>query len=514
MAFISQDLRYPMAGDIVTFSAVFGLEEIEGTRKRYKLTHKPPESTLELFDEGRQNYLDRNQIKPDVDGVYTITLFNEIIELATKHFSNDGGVGLNKGVEFTTYSDETNYYLQVGRKLTRHIGFSPNSCTLEVYSSFATYNLGNVDGVLTDYADETRAPVLVDGANDRAKIAMQASLVLNAVTAIGGAGYTDISPVLDWQNVIDSDPTDSLAWFILAFNAHPVATIAVHDSADTTNIVTASNCSVGNKASQITLLNDIQTQLVAHFADATAHVDADPQTFNAALSGTATPQQVITKALEIQARLNIHLTRGPTTSTGTTIVHSTSADAANYCIEPTPTSETTAVAAANECKAVYNAHRVVTIVTTGFHDTAYSADNLFNDSPPTTMGQPFITGINKLADLLNGHVTNKNPVTGEAENYHVHADYDNRTDDLPRASDDVAALQLFELLIKRFVAHIGNAAAHDRAILHSWWVREQSGVGTIHAAFETALRDADATVPSTQLTATTKLVQLGGFSKA
>lgn len=527
-----------MAGDTVTFSATGSLEDPLGNRLRYKLTAKPPDSTLELFDEGKENYLVNGQLTPDVDGVYTIEIKNELVAVSTLHYSNDGGEGLNKGVEVvTSVGYPTPYSLHVGRKLTRQIGFSPDACVLELHSGYSHWltPAGMIHGVVTEEGDATKCPVLVDGANDKAKLAMQAATVTAALTAIGGYGYKATftlpllpDPVKLWSSIIEDDPVTTLGFLICAVNTHIPKPQSVHLAEDTTYVVTAADCTWGSLSSQRDLLNDILTQATLHVQEHSTIHDVEDVTAHAAfdalppLGGTSDINDHIAQAVAIKAILAAHFKLGvasltnqvPTNLAG---VHNNAGDYVTQLTLAAPTTASTLADYANDLKAKYNSHKSIVGTQASYHAVVPTdSEVLYIDMLVETLGQPFIVAVNKLADIINAHVLNLNYATGAALLMHSYADVDARTDNLPRASDEATAIQLLEILIERFKTHFLNGTAHAAAVptAYTWWTIPQSGVGTLHAAFDAALLDSAATVPSTQTTATTKLVQLGGFSKA
>lgn len=539
---ITADLTLPVAGDTVTFSATatpFFCETGIGTANqfRFKLISKPLESSLELFDDAKENYLVANKFTPDVDGMYTFTCNAEMVSTSVPHFSNDGSTGGYKGLERTTLLATATVYYPVGGTLTRQLGVAPDTCQISVTTGrypCIVWSTGSpsaipTEGVITDYADATRAPALSDGTTDKAKLAMQAAAVSTALAAIGGDGYTGTSTILSWSSVIDSDPVATLTYLLLAFNDHVTSTnIATHYGADVTNPIATADCTVGDATSQVNLLNDIRTAGIAHYACTSSgghsvHSTADvTNTLPASdLAGGASLADRMARANLLTTGLMAHYKFGAQPVAGTPVtygyVHPDVGDWQATHSTPDATTEATLVARANEIKSVFNAHLGRGQLGVAYHvDSGVLGSQYFEDFP-SELGPAFVAAVNKYADLLQAHATNIKATDGTAETYHTTADWDARTDDLPRATDDAGAIQLLEILHARFFAHVAKGVnVHDRVvtITRSWWGVAQSGIGLLNGSFVDAVNDAAATVPPTESEATTKLIQLGGFVKA
>lgn len=526
MAFTAygKDLLWVFPGDIVTLTATYTV----GNRFRCRLVSKPSSSALELWDEAKQNWLESNQIVPDVGGRYSFTFVEETSSYDIPHFSNDLGVN---GVETVTTIATQTYAFTVCSKLTRDIGVAPDKCVLELWACSDDDTSSPTHGVLTYLADATKCPVLTtDGSSDSAKNAAFATTTAATVQLVGGYGdafhiygdptYNQFSTMISWDDLISSDPIGDLGRTIWSLNEHiSTATLDVHGAADAGNAITAADATVGGAASQVTLLNDIRTQLIAHVVLTAGSVHSNADTVAqaelallAALPGGATLAQRIARTNELLDVVAGHLPRGTINLNTYTPVHLFPGD--NRPVLISCWTEANAVTLMNALKTHYEAHRVKTnLVAGGYHNIVGTTDNTYNEQVPLDR-DGYVKAVSGALDIFHAHVTNRNPADGTINLYHTSADWAHRADLLGKPTDFASAVVYHELLDWLLTKHVSTAGSvHSTLAYPGRWYRIFSGIPAIHASFRDNLTSSTGSVPVNENQAAGKLVLLGGFSK-
>ena len=544
---VTKDLEFPEPGQKITLTATLATE---GNDVRFRVSSVPIGSTIEVWDEGKQNWLPSPggtssspcvtaTFTPDVKGIYYIDAVEELVTAKVPTFSNDGGPGEYVGIEQrTAVGSPESSILCVGTILTRTLGFPPHTCELTLKNGVDTSSLitSGADGVVTYYGDQLKCPMLSNPSDSIANMAMRADTVGLAVAAIGGKHgiyrYGGTSKTIAWESVIDDDPMTSIAWLNLMINSH-IRTLKmwVHSADDTVNVVTAPDPTVGDAASQVTSINDIRTQLLNHFGTTSSvHQVADAISgtgVGAALAGGATLTQRLERANQINIAYNAHrelvYQAAYQPSLFATVVHGIAGDGSGDDANPSATARATdeaeLVSLLVTLKSAYESHRLLNALCGGispdYHVNVGGADNTDEDPIPTDPIS-YTRKVNSLLDVLGDHVLNIKHSDGSAETYHTIPDYDARTDSLPRAADGdmTTAIALHEMLVWLFMKHIRAAdSVHSINTNQGQWVTEQSGVGDIHEAFHGAVVTTTATVvPPNELPSEYGLIHLGGFT--
>jgi len=542
---VLKDLEFPMPGQELVFTATCSTA---GNEVQFRVTQIPIGSTIELWDEGKKNWLPSAgstttaRFTPDVKGLYYIDAVEIQVKENLPTFSNMGSVNGYTGiVQRSEVGSPESCVLEVGTTLKRTIGIQPHTCTLTLRNGSDSQSLitSGTDGVVTYYADHVGCPRLSEPSDPIADMAMRDSNVCDFVATIGGTHglytYSGSQKVIDWADVIDSDPLTSIGWLNLAINSHIRSYVMwIHSAADTVNVVTAADPTVGDATSQITSINDIRTQLLAHFAQTStpdSHEHADTTSgisIGAALAPGASLTLRLERANQINAAYNLHRIKTYQTlvqpSAYTTVVHSVGADGSgddqNASIANSATTESELVSLLVTLKSAYESHRATAAILGGgtfYHNMAGDADNTWEDTLPTDIVS-YTRTVNGLLDVLGDHVLNIKHSDGTSETYHNEPDYENRTDSLPRAADgDMAtAVALHEILVWLFMRHIRTSGrVHQINNNLGSWETDQSGVGYIATAFYGAVVASDATtVPPNEVPSEYALIQLGGFTPA
>lgn len=523
---------YAMPGQEVVLSADITV----GNLALFGLVSKPISSNLELWDAGKTNSLQsidstHSKFTPDVDGVYGFTCAEYTETIDVPHFSNDGGVGLYKGLSQRALIGTRPAYVHVGRDMTRQIGVPPDTCTLHVRAHARVTSIlsPTQSGVITCVADESVSPTIGEPSSDRSEQAMRSADVATAIAAIGGVyngtRYSGALQIMPWQSVASSTLIDDFGYQILRLNSHiRTQAFVVHWTPDLTNSVTSPDCAVGGSAGQETLLNEIRSDFLAHSASTSYHILADVTSvvgIGAALSSSTLAQR-ITRANELKTAYEIHrvLMYQALDLAYTDQVHGQagqgSGDSENVITLADCADEATMVALANSIKAKYNLHIALdfaTGVSNDYHVAAGGSNSVFARTRPTDQSS-YIAAVNEWLDVLNDHVLNREHATGTATTYHTTPDDSGRTDTLGRASTFEQAVVLHELGIYLLNKHVSNAGnVHKINTNQGWWSAAQTGIGAINEAFFAALTDARVIIPPNELTAAHALIHQGGFNK-
>lgn len=526
---VSVSPRYAFPSDVVSLHAVITV----GNRCRFQLTAKPLLSNLDLYDASKANWLTSKgaldgEFTPDVDGVFTVTAVEETVIANPKHYSTHGSVGGSIGVETITTVGTQAVSVLVGAVLTRAIGITPDTMLITTHAHCAKHAgfAPSTYGVLTYYADQSRCAQLSEPTTDRARIAMQDATVATNLAAIGGSisatAYSGTSDAIDFTSVIDPTPLASIGWLISVFNQHVVPTpLECHHLTDVANTITAGAAVVGNLATLIALLDDLLATINAHMATfGGVHNDADTLYTMpwSALGGGASLAQAIARAAAMAPYVQGHFKYTIMALDTTAHVHHGAGDYLDPLITTIATDDTTACAVANDMATKYELHRLIDVVTAGYHAIAGGSDSLFQGDRPRTMAQ-LPAAVNELMAAFQDHCLNVEHTTGTPTVYHTELDYGGRTDDLPRAAagDIQTALNLYEMLLPRIMAHFalgGSTHAVAVDVANSAWYRQNRGVGKITEAFQAAMQTASPTVPAGENNAVAWMTMIGGFKKA
>lgn len=539
----TRDVRYPSPGNKVTLNCVYTV----GNRFRCKLTNKPIDSALECYEAAKDNYIDGNQITPDVVGCYTVTFVEETVSNPVPHFSNDTGAG--QCVEVVTPIATATHYITVVGKVKRQIGFAPDDCTIELHATTDDFAPGFVSpaaGALTRYTDATRCPVLVDPTSDAAKIAVAADIVARLVAEIGGYGnastmagvrsykYGDradqVLPIVSYADIEDTAVLTSFQWTIQHMNNHIAATlIRVHGVADAANVLLSPVAVVGDEPSQRTLLNEILTNLFAHasIGGGGVHVNADTVCTGelaalAPLPNPSTLSQRVARTNVLFNSMDAHMNRTWISTAWTVNVHQLGADNhLDYDAYYPACDEASVVALANHMRtrfgctvaptALEHLGRVL-LCAANYHAIGGGAASTYNDTMPVD-APGLISGVRKALQVLHAHVTNVEFTTGTSVVYHTAADWGSRTDVIPGPSDYVGALNALEALSWMLARHAQlGTSTHDISHQGNWKKRPQ-GIEAIHHAFRTAVTYTGMSVGASENAAFARLIVGGGFSK-
>lgn len=530
---VSRDVKYPFAGDTITLR----LEEPDYNITKFWLVSKPFNSKLELFNACNQNYLpsvDRHSAKftPDIDGTYELVAEARQTRTNAPHFNGDGGVGQSKGIESIVASTQSSFKVYVGHKITRDIGFYPDSCKFVAYATTAIIGGQAIDGLLTYRAVGERAPRLENGTTDAAKIAMNSPAVVSQIVgSFGGfvddsTHYSGTEDVIEVSSVVPSNLFTDLAWLIYKVNSHMASVgnlLWVHLASDTATTISAANCTVGDAASQVALINSLRAALTAHAGKLdNVHAVADTVSvfgYSVDCPANASLDDRLKYAIDVERFFNTHRLVvandiSKPYATGTRVhggQHGTPGDVIlPYDVEPK--TEADLVAVLNEVKE-----------RAGYHFTRASVElgGVIHSSSPTALlcsvvtpgdADSYISAVNSLLSVFGAHVMNKDTNGGDAA-YHDDPDDLNSVAKLPRAGSFADAVQLHELLVARFQAHSSTghfAVGHGRC----FWDHEQSGIGKLHEAFDAQLKQRDFAPPANSNTAVSTLVGRNGFSRA
>lgn len=535
-----RDIRYPSPGDKVTITAVY----TQGNRFRCRLINRPVDSALEVYTPAKDNYLTGNTITPDVVGCYVVEVVEESVANPVPRFSNDRGSG--QCIETITPIASSTHYITVVGRVTRQIGFAPDDVTLECYATtddFASIFLSPASGVLTRYTDAVRCPRLINPGSDRAKLAAAHASVARWVAEIGGYGnasalsgvasfkYGDradqVLPIVAHDAVVDADVLDSFAWLINRMNDHiEEQAVRIHGAADAANVVTAADAVAGDEPSQRLLLNDIRATLAAHVAigGGGAHANADSIAVPklaalAPLPAGSTPQQRITRTVQLFDILDAHLTRVWISLAGT-LVHDTTGDNhMSYSTLYPAFDDASVVAAANAMKVEYNLHRQrVVVLAALYHNIPGTSTSTYNDAMPTDR-TGFVTAVRTALQVWQSHVSNIEHTSSADVAFHSdgvdpYPDFGSRTDVIPGPSDYTGALNAMEALTWCMSRHVALGVPTHGAQYPGRIAIRPYGIEAIHHAFRRAVTDTSMAVGGTENAAYARLIRGGAFEKA
>lgn len=542
---ISRDARYPSAGQTIAILATFNA----GNRFRCYLYDKPAASALVVSDPTDPTYLPDNKFTPDVAGVFTIRVVEELVTVRVSHFSNDVGKHVwdppgtvPAAVVIVTPIDQDpdpavtrcyqTYYVTVGAVVTRAIGIAPDTCTVTMLATTneatSPWYLTPTRGVLTAKYDRTRAAALSTPTSDRARIAMGSSTVSAAVRDIGGnggVGYVygeracESVIILSWDDVIDSGIIDSFGWTIRRMNQHITRDVLdVHGAADAANTITSAVGAVGDAGSQVTRLNDIAATLALHAANnpGAYHHDADTVA-TAALAAIAPLAAGATLAQRVD-RTNVlfdivdnHLTRERLTLDAVAYAHDDVADNhLDFATHYPAFDESSAVLSMNATATGYESHRTrVNVVAAGYHVILGTTDNTYNTARPVSKAT-YISAVCTALNIWNCHLQNINPTTSASVGYHAEPD-SVRTDTIGGPTDYASAIAAHEALDWSIAAHAAKGSPVHGSAWAGYAKWKPRGMAKIHDAFRTAMQAAAPTIPSGENYASAQMIAVGGW---
>lgn len=517
MVSVAQDVDFAFAGEPVILEA----SSLSGDRARFKLTSKPYDSGLTLYDDNEENYLQilddgngqRSKFEPDVPGTYVFTCVDENVSTNVKHFSNDGGTGESKGLATATVVASATYTLRVGEVLQRQFGLEGDQVTLTVHS----HNNGSaISGVMTYYAGKGFCGTLTGSTSPTMDLAMRSTGVTDVMAYYGmSSGYTDTHAVLDWPDFFQKSETQ-LSYIATGFNKHvETSSTGVHDTGDGANSMSAVSkpSSVGTLVSYT---NTMRGKVIAHFALATgaAHpFGAD--TTNAITVATCTNLST--------ARLLLNDIR--TQIIGHKILRTTEAhyppgdneeDTLLPWKVPNANDNTAAVITyATSIASAWDDHLPLTTIATSYHTATGSHNDMI---ARTGVGWDELQELaNECADKLEAHAQNRKWDTGSAASYHTAVD---KSSVVPfRASDRLTTVQLIDHLHWAYLNHIiyGQGAWHGGASAQNagdGYVTPSGATTRLQHALLDRLDARSTSTPPNTLEGVTNLINLASFSKA
>ena len=547
------DLAYPFVGDVTTIVATLVPaigSGVVGNRYRCKLTSKPADSGLELFDDARDNYVANNLFTPDVPGRYYFTVREETVSVDVPRFSNDLGGADKTGIEQVPENSAATLTVTIGEVVTREIGIAPDTVTFEAHCHTLQPTVSNLfgnsevfplpssvtdpltnesGGIVTAYIDRPRSPRLIlDGASDPSQIAASSISVAKAMRDLGaigspsyqyGARYGENRSIMPW-NLVVADPIVEFGWTVQRFNTHVVANaIPLHAGADGNAMV---NPSGANLAQWIAFLNELLSRLKIHvqLVAGPVHGAADTLTKGhldsiAALGAGATFPEVIDRTNLMWWCLDEHLTRiWPAHDSAITAyaVHPAGdvrldADAYTIAID--------AATVADRCsymRARYEDHRARTGYTLGpYHANVATDAEQYTDALPDNRDS-YPVAVGTLYDLLRKHLGNMS-AAGVSTAYHTAIDNTLAAlrDGKPSSFED--AVRYHETINWILATHAFKGAPVHEASYPVGWRPTVRGIEALHHAFRTELLSAAAVVPPNEVYSSSKLVMLGGFKK-
>jgi len=473
---------------------------------------------LELYDADQQNYLqargeDSATIVPDEDGYYTITCLDETVTVNVQHFSNDGGVGLSKGIASATTVASASHTLWVGRVMQRRLGLSPDNVTLTVH----VHASGATTGVMTYYAGAGYAPTLTGATTDKSALAVQASGVTSALAYYGGYGYPGASNLVyvgsGEPNFFEYGKT-LFARLLLGFNQHVFYTTnKVHDAVDAANSMSAVAAPT-TEPTLIAYVNTFRAKAIAHFALGTgaAHPNgADTTNVIGATCGSLST--AITRIVDIRTNVSAH------EILHTSEAHHTPGDRSSGSIMPyqvLQANESTAAACtyAVTVASAFDNHLGITTISTTYH-AATGSVNIASVSTPQDLPD-LIEKANDLANRIEAHAQNRNIETGSAAGFHSQKDYGCK---VPlRANDALSVIETLESTLWAYQHHTltGGGAWHGGSTNNPGAAHVAAACATSHMQLSilNKLQGTDTATPANTMTAVDDLVSLGGFATA
>ena len=504
MTTLSQDLQYPIYGELVTLRA----DEVPAARRvRWRVTGVPPQSGIEPYDErtnkvylrqtGNGNYalLSMPDGSPvDADGIYNLEAVEEEFTSHIPHFDGDGSATLNPLEEWTEVS-ATAYDVYVGREMQVKLGFDPDVAYLHFHVIGETASLY---GVQTEWSNELRCPVIEDPATERAKLAASSSTIAAIVAQLGGEGYIDDGWVarqdyLSGLAYFGSNPNTEIALLVDYYNQHIAATTNdVHGAADLVNVVAGAD--PVDLATLIARITAMQTAYDAHvtLAAPTHPSGADIGNLIGALA-PATLAQCITGLNTIRAKYYAHRRA---TATG----HSTPGDGTEDSREPVyPLSSyatlSDAITRFIALRDAYHNHLNMVAISAAYHAAA-DADNTVVSSTPVSDAQ-LIAKVNELATCLRAHMANWDSVNNAppAVDYHASKDQNYSTfENAGKAHDRSSAISLLHRCMWAFFNHIDTYNGHGGSPPNGGrWYYLQSDLWYLHRVFVNEVTSPDTT---------------------
>jgi hypothetical protein len=517
MASIIKDVQWAFSGQPVALELSSG----SGDRARFKLTSKPYDSGLALFDDNEQNFIEsrgqlRCTITPDVPGTYGITAFDENVTTNVQHVFNDGGAAQSKGIATATVLASASETLYVGQVLTRDFGIEADRVTLSVQANKSdSYG----DGVLTYYAGAGYAPTLTSATTPIAELAIQSTAVTTVRNYYGMAsGYGGQSHIIGWDTFLEV-PATQLTRIETGFYRHiRLTSVAVHDDADTTNAMTGVSVPT-TEATLATYTNTFAGKVTAHLALATgaAHPKGADTTNSITVGSASTLSTARLRLINIRNVYEAHRVLN------TTKAHYSPGDSEEDSISPwnlpvAGDSTSTVITFATTLASAWTNHTASTgYSSVVIHTATGSANDMYSRTGATWEELKELA--NSCADRFEAHCGNIVFETGSSASYHTTPDTSAK---VPfRASDRKSTLDLIDYLHWAYLNHTvnGGGAWHSTP---SGGAKQNTGNGYVgavgattrlqHALLGRLKGDDNATPPNT-IGGVVGLISQGGFTK-
>lgn len=263
-------------------------------------------------------------------------------------------------------------------------------------------------------ADVTNPITAADATDEATAATLYADIrtqVLAHFALIGATGHTaaddshaDPGAATDWD-----DMSAGAILFKSIMNSHMgITNLDAHDSQDVTNTSTAADMS--DLASGYTLADELEADMTAHFANATAHTNADDET----TVSFATPNSegtLVAAVNLLKDAANDHFAN--LFDSGSDPIHGT-ADAVNVVVIADCTNTATAQTLINDIKAKWNLHLAVLALVV--HGAADATNVIATADSGVQIAAAFVQA-NELKDNGNTHIASEgyHPLAGTAE---------------------------------------------------------------------------------------------------
>jgi len=516
---LSQDLVYPMTGEVVTLRARNGTA---GNRIRWRLASKPADSSLVVYSAqdsgpwlgGKQDNF--AELAPDTHGTYVLTAVEETFDSDIPHFHGQGSASLNP-VEHWTVATTEDYTVYVGLEVERRIGVAPHQATVKAW---LTASGPATEGVLTAWFDPGRAPRIHSPTTDVANAAMGASEVVAHLARIGGAGYTGSSDLVVADGTGSGflySPFTILALLELHFNSHRVNTTnAIHGAADAADKIGLALPTT--EALLITYCNTFRTNYGVHITKGgPTHPTGADLTNVLAAAAAADLAGCVTLLQDIKAKYSAH--RVLHVGSG----HSDPGDGRNRespWILATGSDLDTTCAYAFAFGTVWDAHMDALGPGAAYHALS-DTFNTVGGYNATTL-EDLIAKANMFADMLGSHCTNIRSDTMVEAVFHTNPDHGGDMSTVPRASDWTSAVELIDTCARIFARHMDDdrsdtwhpAAAGTPDVNAGTWYTQLYGVSYLNQVYQDAVASSTLGSPGNSIAAINNVLTWGGFTKA
>lgn len=327
----------------------------------------------------------------------------------------------------------------VAEHIKRQIGESPVSATLDIRM---------VDDRVLTRIEDPYCVKLIPSNDSLAKVAAVASPILRILDVLRD-NYTVNGLAIGLRGTQNGGSlSDRYFESIAKYNLHLglATTSTVHNSADNTNTVTASD--VVSLAGAVDRLNDIRTALLAHAASAVFHdASSTPYTVDA-LTDNKDLEAACLAAGVLWNSLGAHGTSNS--------AHGPSGDFASWEPKEAPYTLADLLTLTNATTAAYNTHRAKT--SNGAPHAAADAENTL-ETGSLASAEGFIQTINAWADALEHHGYNKNADGSDATTA-FHTKVDPVTKISFRASNVLTAFRLAESIERAYILHCLSTDVH------------------------------------------------------